>query len=85
MFIKSFAMAAAGLTLVAAPVVASAAPVSPAASLSVSKAVRTGSPVAKKSKIAGQGGVIIIALAAVAVGGGLYLAIDGDSDNSDSN
>ena len=85
MFIKSFAMAAAGLTLVAAPVVASAAPVSPASSLSVSKAVRTSSPTANKSKIGGDGGIIIIALAAVAVGGGLYLAIDGDSDNSDSN
>jgi hypothetical protein len=70
MFIKSFAMATAGLALVAAPVAASAAP---AASLSVSKAARSGSQTADKSKVGGDGGIIIIALAAIAVGGGLYL------------
>jgi len=82
MFIKSFAMASAGLALVAAPVVASAAPTHVASSLSVSKAVRAGAPAAKKSKLAG-GGLIVVILAAVAVGGGLYLAID--DDNNDSN
>jgi hypothetical protein len=37
----------------------------------------------RTTSVAG-GGFIIVALAAVAVGGGLYMAIDGD-DNSDSN
>lgn len=83
MFLKSLAMASAGLALIAAPVAASAAPAPFAASLSVSKAVRTGTPTAKKSKVA-DGGLIIVAAAAIAAGGALYLAIDGD-DNSDSN
>lgn len=83
MFIKSLAMASAGLALVAAPVAASAAPTNPATSLSVAKSVRTATPTANKSKLAG-GGFIIVALAAVAVAGGLYLAID-DGDDSDSN
>jgi hypothetical protein len=83
MFIKSLAMASAGLALVAAPVAASAAPANSAASLSVSKSVRASTPATKQSKVA-DSGLLIVALAAVAVGGGLYLAIDGD-DDSDSN
>ena len=80
MFLKSLATASAGLLLVAAPVAASA---KPASSLSTIKSARVGTPTVKKSKVA-DGGFIIIALAAVAVGGGLYLAID-DGDDSDSN
>lgn len=83
MFIKSLAMASAGLAFIAAPVAASAAPTDSVTSLSVSKAVRVSTLTAKKSKVAG-GGLIIVAAAAVAVGGALYLAID-DDDNSDSN
>ncbi len=80
MFLKSLATASAGLLLVAAPVAASA---KPASSLSTIKSARVGTPTVKKSKVA-DGGFIIIALAAVAVGGGLYLAID-DGNDSDSN
>jgi hypothetical protein len=83
MFLKNFAMASAGLALIAAPVAASAAPASPTSSLSVSKSVRAGAPTAKTNNLAG-GGFIVVILAAIAVGGGLYLAIDGD-DDSDSN
>lgn len=75
-------LATAALAISAMPVAANAAANS-AASLSVAKSVRAASPTAKKSKLAGSG-LIIVALAAVAVGGGLYLAIDND-DNSDSN
>ena len=83
MFLKSLATASAGLMLVAAPVAANAATANPASSLSTIKSARAGTPTVKKSKVA-DGGFIIIALAAVAVGGGLYLAID-DGDDSDSN
>ena len=65
------------------PVAATAA-TNPAASLSVSKDVRAGAANTKKSKLAGSG-LIIVALAAVAVGGGLYLAIENKDNNSDSN
>ena len=75
-------LATVALAISAMPVAANAAANS-AASLSVAKSVRAASPTAKKSKLAGSG-LIIVALAAVAVGGGLYLAIDND-DNSDSN
>jgi hypothetical protein len=83
MFIKSLAMASVGFALIAAPVAASAASANSATSLSVTKSVRASSPTDKKSEVAG-GGLLIIAAAAVAVGGALYLAIDGD-DDSDSN
>ena len=83
MFLKSLTTASAGLMLLAAPVAANAAPANPASSLSTIKSARAGTPTVKKSKVA-DGGFIIIALAAVAVGGGLYLAID-DGDDSDSN
>ena len=79
---RKILLSAAALSIVAMPVAANAAPTS-AASLSVAKSVRAATPTAKKSKLAGSG-LIIVALAAVAVGGGLYLAIDND-DNSDSN
>ncbi len=75
-------LATAAIAISAMPVAANAAANS-AASLSVAKSVRAATPTAKKSKLAGSG-LIIVALAAVAVGGGLYLAIDND-DNSDSN
>jgi hypothetical protein len=83
MFLKSLATASAGLMLLAAPVAANAASANPASSLSTIQSARAGTPTVKKSKVA-DGGFIIIALAAVAVGGGLYLAID-DGDDSDSN
>jgi hypothetical protein len=83
MFIKSLAMASVGFALIAAPVAASAASANSATSLSVTKSVRASSPTDKKGEVAG-GGLLIIAAAAVAVGGALYLAIDGD-DDSDSN
>jgi hypothetical protein len=83
MMIKSLAVASAGLALVAAPVAASAAPANHASGLSVSKSVRIGSSATRKSNLAGSGFIIVI-LAAVAVAGGVYLAVDGD-DDSDSN
>ncbi|MEG3165581.1 hypothetical protein U1701_13350 [Sphingomonas sp. PB2P19] len=75
-------LALSAVAFAAMPVAATAAE-HPAASLSVAKSVRAATPTAKKSK-AGGTGMLIIAAAAVAVGGGLYLAIDG-GDNSDSN
>jgi hypothetical protein len=84
MNVKILAMASAGLALVAAPVMASAAPASPAANLSVAKSVRTGSSTVMKSKAA-EGGIIVAVLSAVAVAGGVYLVVDNDDDDSDSN
>ena len=83
MFMKTVAMVSAGLTLIAAPIAVSAAPANSASRLSISKSVRASSSTDEKNEAAG-GGLLIIAAAAVAVGGALYLAIDGD-DDSDSN
>lgn len=81
--ISKIFMAAAATMLVAAPV--AAAPINPAASLSVSKSVRSGSSTAGKSELAGRsGGFIVAILAVVAVGFGIYAVAD-NNDNADSN
>ena len=74
-------MAAAAATMAVAP--AMAAPVNPAASLSVSKSVRTGSASAKKNELAG-GGIIVALIAAAAVVAGIVIVADSD-DEADSN
>lgn len=71
-------MAAAAL-LVATPALAT--PASPAASLSIAKSVRAGTETSKKSKLAGSG-LIVAAIAAVAVAAGAVIIAD--SDHSDS-
>lgn len=75
-----FLSAVAATALVAAPV--AAAPVNPAASLSVSKSVRASAPTVKSNKLAG-GGILaaIIAAGVVAIG---VVAIVKD-DDADSN
>ncbi len=71
--------------LVLAPVAASAAPAgSPASKLSVAKSVRAGTPTNKTDRLAG-GGVLPAVLAAAIVAGGIYLVVDDNDDNSDSN
>lgn len=81
MRLGKYIMAAAAATMAVAP--AMAAPVNPAASLSVSKSVRTGSVSAKKDKLAG-GGIIVAILAAAAVVAGIVIVADSD-DDADSN
>jgi hypothetical protein len=84
MFIKSFAMATTGLAMIAAPVAASAAPAG-AASLSVAKSVRAGTPVSKKSKLAGES-LVPVLIGAGVLAGVTYLVIDKENDDdSDSN
>ena len=78
--IKKYLAALAATALTAAPVVA--APANPAASLSLSKSVRTGATAHKKSDLAG-GGLLIAILASVAVVVGIVVVADGG--NSDSN
>ena len=80
---KSFAGSLAALAMIAAPVAASAAPVNPAASLSVAKSVRASAPSGKANKAAGGGALLgaLIAAGVVAIG---VVAIVKD-DNSDSN
>lgn len=80
MITKYFA-ALAATALVAAPV--AAAPINPAATLTVAKSVRTGSASVKNNELAG-GGFIIAILAVVAVGVGIYIAVDSNGD-ADSN
>jgi hypothetical protein len=75
MRLAKYMMAAAAATLAVAPAVA--APINPAASLSVSKSVRTGSTSAKKNELAG-GGVIIAVIAAAAVIAGIVIVADSD-------
>ncbi|MGR6328362.1 hypothetical protein ACU5AX_04800 [Sphingomonas sp. XXL09] len=81
MRLGKYLMAAAAATMAVAPAVA--APVNPAASLSVSKSVRTGSASAKKNELAG-GGVIIAILAAAAVVAGIVVVAD-SNDSPSSN
>jgi hypothetical protein len=79
--IRKYLAAVAATALVAAPV--AAAPINPAATLSVAKSVRTGSASVEKNELAG-GGFIIAILAVIAVGVGIYIAVDSD-DDADSN
>ncbi len=81
MRLGNYIMAAAAATMAVAP--AMAAPVNPAASLSVSKSVRAGSTSAKKNELAG-GGIIIALIAAAAVVAGIVVVASNDS-NADSN
>lgn len=63
----TYLMAAAAATMAAAP--ALAAPINPAASLSVSQSVRAGSVLPKKNQLRGGGGVVaVIAVIVVIVG-----------------
>jgi hypothetical protein len=83
--ITKFLTGLAASALVVAPVAASAAPAVPSASkLSVSNAVRAGTPMAKKNRAAGAG-VIPVAIGVAVVAGVAYLIIDNEDDDSDSN
>lgn len=83
MFRKFFAGAAA-LSMIATPVVASAATTNPAAKLSLSKSVPAGaraSTTAAKSKALGGTGLIVALVAAAAVVAGIVVvATDSDSN-----
>jgi hypothetical protein len=87
MFIKSLAMASAGLALIAAPVAASAAPANSASSLSLSKSVRAGTATKGKSKLTEGASVVPFVIGAGIIAGVTYLVIDHEDkdDNSDSN
>ena len=80
MRLGKYLMAAAAITMAAAPAVA--APANPAASLSVSKSVRAGSITAKKNELAG-GGAIVAIIAAIAVIAGIVVVANED-DSPDS-
>ncbi|RDE06111.1 hypothetical protein DVW87_10025 [Sphingomonas aracearum] len=75
-------MAAAAVSMSAAP--ALAAPANPAASLSVAKSVRAGTSAGKKNNVVAAG-VIVAVLAAAAVAVGVVVVADDDGDDSDSN
>lgn len=80
MRIAHYLMAASVATMAAAP--AFAAPANPAASLSVAKSVRVGTPVTAKNKAMG-GGIIVAVLAAAAVIAGIVVVAQED-DKTDS-
>ena len=80
MKLGTYLLAAAADMMATAP--AMAAPANPAASLSVAKSARAGSPSAKKNELAG-GGLIVAVLAAAAVVAGIVIIAD--DDDSDSN
>ncbi|WP_174278806.1 hypothetical protein [Sphingomonas bacterium] len=75
MKVGKYLLAAAAATMALAP--AMAAPVNPAASLSVAKSARAGSVAKKGSNLAG-GGVIIAIIAAAAVIAGIVVVADED-------
>lgn len=81
MRVGKFLMAAAVVSMTAAP--AFAAPANPAASLSISKSVRASAHSGKKSKVGGTG-LIIAVLAAVAVAGGIVAATSNSSSTPTS-
>lgn len=70
------------LSLAATPALAApASSYNPAASLSVAKSVRAATPSGKKSGLAQPGAIVGLVLAAAVVAGGIFIAVD---DNSDS-
>jgi hypothetical protein len=79
MRLGKYILTAAAATMAVAPAMAA----NPAASLSVSKSVRTGSVSAQKNELAG-GGIIVAILAAAAVVAVIIIVADND-DNADSN
>lgn len=81
MRVAKFLMAAAVATMAVAPAVA--APVNPAASLSVAKSVRAGTSVDKKNDLFGGGIVAILAIAAIVAG--IIVVVDNNDDTPDSN
>lgn len=83
--LKNVAAAVGAMSLLIAPVAASAAPSNPASALSISKAsgVRAGSSMKKSSSIGG-GAIFAIVMVAV-VGATLGFAIDDDGSEPDSN
>ena len=83
MKLASLFAAAAVLTLAGTPALA-APSANSAASLSVAKSVRAGTPSKGKSLLAAPGSIVALVLAAAIVAGGVIIAVD-DDDDSDSN
>lgn len=79
--LKKLASATVAIALTTAP--ALAAPVNPAAKLSVSPSVRAGATKGG-DKLAAPGSIIALVLGAAIVAGGIIIAVD-DDDDSDSN
>ena len=77
MRLGKYLMAAAAATMAVAP--AMAAPANPAASLSVTKSARAGSPTAKTNDLAG-GGFFVAIIAAVAVIVGIIIVANEDDE-----
>lgn len=80
MRLGKYLMAAAAATMAVAPAVA--APVNPAASLSVTKSARAGSPTAKNSDLLGGGAFVAIAAAIAVILGIVVVANEDDSPDS---
>jgi len=80
--IKTLIATASALALTATPALAAAsAPVSAASTLSLKGAVRTGTPTARKGKLAAPDALVGLILAAAVVAGGILIV----ADDSDSN
>lgn len=80
MRLGKYLMAAAAATMAVAP--AFAAPVNPAASLSVAKSVRTGSASTKNSDLQGGGIFVALIAAAAVIVGIIIVAKEDDSPDS---
>lgn len=81
--VSKFLTSLAASALVLAPVAASAAPKNAAVS-QLPTSARAASPTAKANRLAGVSALPAI-LAALIVAGGIYLVIDDNDDDSDSN
>lgn len=80
MRLGKYLMAAAAATMAVAPAVA--APVNPAAGLSVAQSVRAGSVTSKKNELAGGGVFIALIAAAAVIVGIIIVAKEDDSPDS---
>lgn len=78
---KSVIGAVAALSMVVMPAMASAATANPAASLSISKSVRSGTTTTGKSKLGGGAGIFAIAIVAGIVAIGVIAATKNDDVN----
>ncbi len=81
---KKAAVAFAAMSMVAAPIAASAAPVAQSLSIAKFSGARSAASLGDESRLEGDSGVIIAIAAAVAVIVGIVIAADGSDDTPTS-
>jgi hypothetical protein len=83
-FVKKASVAFAAISMVAAPIAASAAPVAQTLSVAKFSGARASADLNGESRLEGDSGIIIAILAAVAVIAGIVIAADGSDSTPTS-